>query len=113
MGRSSPPAASAKQFHSPTTSSRRLTRSRTGILPVPTMTGKMPVLLHQLRQVLDRQRAVTQHGLVKLTQIEFVAPLPLNVLPQPVKRGAADEVRGKLSAALLRPRDLAHRLGFR
>src|SRR5262245_13985487 len=51
---------------------------------------------HQFRQVLHRQRAVTEHRLVIPPETEALTLFPLDLLPQPVKRRPAHEVRREL-----------------
>ena len=46
---------------------------------------------------------MVQYGLVELREVETVTLLPLHLLAELVERGAADEVRRELRAALLRP----------
>src|SRR5579883_1686739 len=55
----------------------------------------------QLRQILDGERTVGQDGLVVAAQVELVAKLALEALPQAVERRPADEVGGKLAGRLL------------
>ena len=65
------------------------------------------------RADISPARPFVEDGFVIAAEIEIVAQLALDLLPQPVHRHPADEVGGKLAGALLGADDLQPGLAFR
>src|SRR5437870_6114623 len=76
------------------------------------LSGFIQALVHQFQQILDGQCSMIQHRFVIAAEVELIAQLALDLLPQAVEGRAAYKVGRKLARTLLRPDDLEERLAI-